>query len=269
MKKTIGFCSVLLLSAVAISTEASANTGGEYESNGGVQFIPNNNITSPVNPIDPDPGEPVKPIDPVNPEGPNPGTNGPLSIDYASSFDFGINRISNRDETYYARAQFYHSDVEDAEALITPNYVQVTDNRGTNAGWTLTVKQNGQFYSEEADYGTLDGSQITLTDSFVNSNAAAQVARPETFSQITLDPNGAISTVMAAKEKSGAGTWVNGWGEVETITEKNEDNDDVEAHVTKAVSLSVPGSTPKEAVVYRTTLSWNLTDAPLNGTDNN
>ena len=28
-----------------------------------------------------------------------------------------------------------------------PNYVQVTDNRGTEAGWSLKVKQEGQFKS--------------------------------------------------------------------------------------------------------------------------
>ncbi len=29
-----------------------------------------------------------------------------------------------------------------------PNFVQVSDNRGTETGWTLKVKQNGQFKTE-------------------------------------------------------------------------------------------------------------------------
>ncbi|MFF2797183.1 WxL domain-containing protein [Lysinibacillus xylanilyticus] len=33
------------------------------------------------------------------------GTGGPLSIDFASSLDFGINPISNKEKTYYANAQ--------------------------------------------------------------------------------------------------------------------------------------------------------------------
>ena len=79
----------------------------EYRSNGLVEFIPNVDPTEPVDPENPDPEKPVKPIDPTDPEGPNPGTQGPLSIDYASSFVFGKNRISNKDQVYFARAQQY------------------------------------------------------------------------------------------------------------------------------------------------------------------
>jgi hypothetical protein len=38
--------------------------------------------------------KPVDPVDPTDPNGPEPGTPGPLSIDYASSFDFGTQKIS-------------------------------------------------------------------------------------------------------------------------------------------------------------------------------
>ncbi|WP_254558779.1 WxL domain-containing protein, partial [Salmonella enterica] len=76
------------------------------------------------------------PVFPQNPDGskPNPGGNGSLTIDFASSFDFGNHKISNKDQTYLAKAQKYF----DSEVL-TPNYVQVTDRRGTFAGWNLKV----------------------------------------------------------------------------------------------------------------------------------
>ncbi|MCV5434162.1 WxL domain-containing protein, partial [Escherichia coli] len=79
-------------------------SAAEYETNGVVEFTPNTDITKPVNPDNPDPNKPVVPVDPTkidpetNPDGtPNPGTAGPLSIDYASSLDFGKNKISGKD----------------------------------------------------------------------------------------------------------------------------------------------------------------------------
>ena len=41
-----------------------------------------------------------------------------------------------------------------------PNFVQVTDNRGTNAGWKLSVTQNDQF--KTADGKELTGATLTL-----------------------------------------------------------------------------------------------------------
>ncbi|WP_256869283.1 WxL domain-containing protein, partial [Enterococcus thailandicus] len=54
-----------------------------------------------------DPTDPVDPTDPTDPEGPNPGTNGPLSIDYASSLDFGVQKITSKDQIYFAASQKY------------------------------------------------------------------------------------------------------------------------------------------------------------------
>ena len=48
--------------------------------------------TKPVDPVNPDTEKPVEPFDPTTPDTgnkPNEGTTGPLSIDYASSLDFG------------------------------------------------------------------------------------------------------------------------------------------------------------------------------------
>ncbi|MDU3375412.1 MAG: WxL domain-containing protein, partial [Enterococcus casseliflavus] len=185
----------------------------------------------------------------------------PLSIDYASSLDFGVNKISNKNEVYYARAQGYLNDDDTASTLKTANYVQVTDNRGSNAGWRLSVKQNGQFKNESTLNQELTGSVITLTSPTVRSNAVG-VTAPVAEATITLDAAGAESVVMTAANQTGAGTWVNAWGSVETVTEIDKDGQEVQADVTKAVALSVPGSTPKDAVSYTTTLTWVLSDTP-------
>lgn len=172
-------------------------------------------------------------------------------------FDFGMNKISNKTQTYYARAQKYKED------LVTPNYVQISDNRGSNAGWTLTLKQNGQFKNDDTLNKVLTGSVIVLTDPKVDS-ATMNVTAPTAQSTITLDPNGAESLVMTAVKNAGAGTWVDAFGTVETVTEKDADNNDVTADITKAIALTVPGNTPKDAVSYATTLTWTLTDVPTN-----
>lgn len=244
-----------VLSFSSVNGFISHAAEADYNSNGEVVFIPNTDPTEPVDPNDPDPNKPVEPIDPTDPNGPNPGTDGPLSIDYASSLDFGVNKISNKDEVYYARAQQYKDERE-----ATQNYVQVTDNRGSNAGWTLKVKQNGQFKASSTLNDTLSGSMVKLVDPVVASNSTATF--PTAESTIELDPTGTESLVMTAKVDQGAGTYVNRWGTVETIKEKNKDGNEVDMEVTKAITLSVPGSTPKDAVKYGTSLTWSLSDVP-------
>lgn len=249
-----GLAGITLGSTVALAGEK----GAEYTSEGTVQFIPNNDPTNPVDPTNPDPENPVTPVDPLDPEKPiNPGTNGPLSIDFASSFNFGVNKISNKNATHYARAQKYNGTAD------TPNYVQVSDNRGTNAGWTLKVKQDGQFESIKPTLNNiLTGAQMTMEVPTVNSNSSA--VAPIANQKISLNPNGEEIVVLTAADQTGAGTWNNMWGTVEKAQEKNDKDEDVEVNVTKDVKLEVPGSTPKDAVAYQTQLVWILTDAPVN-----
>ncbi|MDZ5606391.1 WxL domain-containing protein [Bacillus pseudomycoides] len=258
MKKTkqaMTIVAALGMVAVAPLSALADEKGATYESNGVVEFIPNTDPTDPVDPNNPDPEVPVNPVDPTDPEGPNPGTNGPLSIDYASSLDFGINKISNKDMTYYAKAQELSSD---EGSTYVPNYVQISDNRGTNAGWTLTVKQEGQLSNDTTQNKELTGSQIQFVDPTVASHT--EVKPPTPADVITLDPNGAESLVMSAKQSAGAGLWVDRWGTVEEMT--GDQGEKVQK--TKAISLTIPGKTPKDAVKYSTKLTWNLSDVPGN-----
>lgn len=263
-KKTMQVAAIAtLLSSMAISPLfASAEEAEEtkvkvvtYESKGAVEFIPNSDPQGPVDPTNPDPGKPVDPVDPTNPEGPNPGTGGPLGIDYVSSLDFGINEISSKDRTYYANAQELRTG---ETSKFVPNYVQISDNRGTNAGWKLTVKQEGQFSNATVQNKKLTGAQIKFVSPTVTGKT--EVTAPTAAKEITLDPNGAESLVMSAKATEGAGLWVNLWGQVEEMT--NDDGEKVQKN--KAISLAIPGKTPKDAVKYSTKLTWNLSDVPSN-----
>lgn len=75
---------IVILSSIILPITAVA---AEYTSNGAIIFETDNDLTKPVDPTDPE--KPVDPVDPTDPMGPNPGTAGPLSIDFASSFQFG------------------------------------------------------------------------------------------------------------------------------------------------------------------------------------
>jgi len=235
---------VILLGLGAIfSFESLVFAQVNYDSIGNVTFTPYTGITPPVDPENPD--EVVDPF--PNPE---PGTNGPLSIDFASSFNFGTHEISNLNQTYYAIPQLIK--IEDLSVIDgyrfenRAKYIQVSDNRGTNAGWTLQVRQNGQFQNSSTQHDILHGAQITISD--VNAISSANTLAPTTH-EIILDPFGSLSNVMSAKNGEGAMTWVARFG---AVTDE----------LNKEVALFVPGSTPKDAVTYQTTLTWVLTDVP-------
>ncbi|WP_195957292.1 WxL domain-containing protein [Enterococcus gallinarum] len=252
MKKILLTAGIVLISSAFLQTTAVA---AEYTSNGAITFEADNDPTKPVDPTDPE--KPVDPVDPTDPDGPNLGTAGPLSIDFASSFQFGNQKITSETMDYYAKLQEFTS------GSAGPNYVQVTDNRGNNAGWRLTVKQNGQFKNENTLNQELTGSVIKLTEPAVKSNALG-VTAPVPTETITLDASGSEAIVMTAAAQSGAGTWVNAWGAVETVRENDSNGQEVESAITKAISLTVPGNTPKDAVSYETTLTWTLSDTPGN-----
>lgn len=291
----------VLASGLAPLTALAGETGAEYDSNGMVQFRPNTDKTPPVDPSNPDPNNPIVPEDetkPWDPDNPIPGTQGPLSIDFASSFDFGINKISSADETYNARAQKGYEFQKDASGkyildaqgnkvpdktkpIYRGNYVQVTDNRGTNAGWTLTVKQADDFKAKvlsadgqkwvddtSALHGTLTGATISLANANIESNSeqAGVIGRTD---KVSLTAGTAV-TVMSAEATKGGGTWVNRWGDSELATEKvldGTEEKDAQINVNKAVTLDVPGKTAKDAnVKYLTTLNWTLTNVPGNAT---
>lgn len=247
---------VALLSVTAVATAtvpvAAEETGTDYASNGAVEVVPNNDPVKPVDPIDPG-----KPVDPLTPGGPNPGTPGPLSIDFASSIEFGTNKISSVDEVYYANPQLYKE-----EGKATANYVQVTDNRGVSTGWDLKVKQEAQFENATAKYKTLKGSVITLNNGQAASNSEG-VTAPTTVKSVSLNPGESVP-VMSAADGAGDGTWVDVFGGLKKVEIVNEEGVKESVNKNTDVQLEVPGKTPKSAVEYRAQLTWTLSEVASN-----
>lgn len=224
------------------------DTGANYSSEGVIEFEPGTQITDPVDPVDPE--NPIVPVDPTDPEKPiKPGTQGPLSIDFASNLDFGKQKITSKDEFYFAKPQQYKAtEPVDAPIVEGPNFVQVSDNRGTESGWTLKVSQDGQFTSTTGK--TLTGAKVTFKNG--NIMTASESPMPSTSSDtFVLDPDGLESEVMAAKAGEGAGTYLMDWG---------TDADSA----AQSIELAIPGATTKYAEQYTTSFNWILTDTPAN-----
>lgn len=244
MKKSLFLISAAVLLNLAGGTAPvfAAEEGGTMPTNGTVNFVPGEDPTDPTDPTDP--GNPIDPVDPPTPVG------GSLSIDYASRFKFGAQKISSTDETYYAALDKFKD--ADGKEFEDNNYVQVTDKRGTLAGWNLSVKQEGQFATAEKE--ELTGAQIKIAKASliaaINDNSLDAYKPSTVVNSITLTPNQEAPAINAEAGK-GAGTWVYRFG------------DDNEAGKT-AIELSVPGKTVKLAKEYTTKLNWQLANVPSN-----
>jgi hypothetical protein len=238
--KSIKLASAALLTMTAFSALAPLAVSADetYDSTGSITYTPSTDPTDPVNPTDP-----TQPTSPQNPDGtlPNPGTAGPLSIDFASSFDFGTQKITSSDMSYTAAAQKF------ADGTTGPNYVQVTDNRGTLSGWSLSVTQNAQFSTGGTGTGsTLDGAQMMLTKAKIVSASAtpADISQGSTI----LTPGTQSGIILGATNGNGAGTNLLDFGDASTAD--------------TAVVLGVPGATTKLSQAYTTDLTWTLSDTP-------
>lgn len=245
MKKILGSLStvaVLISCGIVGGTVVEAVSVGSLNSNADISFSQDTTITQPVNPTDP-----TSPVTP-NPNDPHqPGTGGPLSLDYVSNFHFGTKAIQTSDATYYAQLD----QVQNATTTLisVPNYVQVTDKRGLNLGWKLTVKQNGQFKTGASTPAVLTNAQMSLVAATPNSTQLIALA-PVTV-PVVLDPSGAASSPVAtAALSTGIGTWTLAFGSG--------------AGAAQGVKLTVPNATTKVANdQYKTTLTWTLNDSPI------
>lgn len=244
LTKLIALSFVTCSGVLALSPIVQAAEDISLTSEGRIGFV---NIIDPEKPVDPvgpvDPVDPSKPLKPVEPG--KPGTGGKLSIDYVSTIKFGIdNQTSGKNTEYFAKLDRF-KDEEDKE-FERPNFIQVTDNRGTNAGWKLTVKQVNQFTNTTGDM--LTGAQLGMKNlSMVTADGGIIPAFVK--EKIELVPNES-SEIVQAGENTGTGTWAALFG-------KNNEE------AATSISLFVPGNTKKIAGNYTTSLKWDLTDAPV------
>jgi len=240
MLKSAAVLTAALIVVPFAATTGHAATTSTYDSYGAVGFEANTDPGSPV-----DPSNPTKPVNPQNPDGtkPQPPQAGPLSIVYASSFDFGTNKISTADQTYTAGAQKLD------DGTTRDNYVQVNDSRGVYTGWSLSVTQAAQF---DNNGHALTGASLTLGQGAIQG-AGTDNPADVSAATTTLVPGTASGTILGATSGHGSGNNLLNFGNVDGKTDAD-----------KAVTLAVPGATTKYAGAYTTDLTWTLSDTPAN-----
>lgn len=227
MKKRslIAFLCACGLSLSCFSCPALAATVSTVTSNATVTFTPG---TEPSSPVDPD--DPSKPLDPP---GQGTGEAGPLNIDYVPNITFGSQAISASQKVYNATE-------------LKP-FIQVTDIRGTGAGWNVIAKAT-PFRDGTSD--SLKGSTISFIGGYaLSANTSAD--KPTPSSPVVLTTDNAEATVLVAAENSGLGTWVDRWYPTETTATSNDN-----------VTLTVPAGTAT-AKTHTSTITWTLADAPI------
>jgi len=201
-------------------------------------------LVSPVDPLDPE----VE-VDPENkPEMPE--DQGPLSIDFISSFNFGSQGISVQDQWYYAQPQrLLNPDGTINEGEERPNYIQISDGRAENDrhGWQLAVTQNAQFTS--LDDHQLTGARVHLMNQqFATAQGGVEPVLHHQEGVVLIPEH--KTELITAKNEQGIGTWIYRFGDGTSAGE--------------SVALEVPKSALPRATTYQTTLTWELSAVPEN-----
>lgn len=244
MKKNMKLVSTLALGAVAITAFTTTTLAAEGEnatSNATIKAVAGGD--TPVGPVDP--------TDPKDPNGqgptdPNDGTTtnqtGPLQINYLSNLNFGDN-IAITSKTITANVK---ND--------TPRFFQVSDLRGTAAGWKMNVSL-GEFTPTGTAPATTkpitgatitfkNGEAVTSNDAVNGQDVDAAVTHDTTLSA----GNTGVQTLMSADKGTGRGTWLARY----TAKSGASDNENI---VFSAPTNSITANTS-----YQATLTWQLVD---------
>lgn len=215
-----------------------------------------------VDPTNPDkPVGPVSPVDPTNPEGPAEGGGGDgshgFNINWVSNFKFSEIEIGNSMSSYALPTTLYFIQ-EDGEAVTVgnlANFIQVTDNRGTNTGWHVTAQATPFQEIGTEDGAILDGAQLLLNNPIIDMSYNTPALAPEahkTELDLLATPD-SEQMILTAEVGKGQGTWTMGWDAGENMDYGNG----------KGVQLVVPmKAKPKANTSYVSNITWTLTDAP-------
>ncbi|HAA5939764.1 TPA_asm: WxL domain-containing protein [Listeria monocytogenes] len=261
----------LIVAPVLSGDFASAATSVTKDSKGIVKF--DKSTTPDPDPVNPDPVDP----DPVIPDPTDTpvGTDG-LWILAVSDWDFGTHNVSSlssgalnvhaADDTISTYVDANGNGQQDlpGEVSVTKKvtpYAQISDVRGTNTGWTLSVTGSA-FKDSSTPAKTIPGAELTIPKSTVSS-ATSTAQAPTGYDSVTISmTGGAAVPVMAAKDMQtatptnfnddqGMGTWTDSFG-----------SQAVSATDTSKPKLSIPKNVVVADGTYQSTLTWTLSDTP-------
>ncbi|CAM3216222.1 WxL domain-containing protein [Vagococcus fessus] len=178
-----------------------------------------------------------------NPGGNTPETSGPLMINLAPNFDFGDHEIKVGAMSLENESVIKSED----DAVNYTSYVQVTDVRGGQKGWTLSLDTTALTSGEE----NLDATYIKVNDKRIISNSEGL----ESFAPVTavekIEFNKKGQEIMTADAQKGGGTWSMVFGKEDI--QSTQSNSGVTLEIPAADSIKVAASD------YTSTLTWNLT----------
>jgi hypothetical protein len=204
-------------------------------------------VNRPLNPLAPDVSQPVVPLVPGTDESAKAEATGVLTLDYASTFDFGKQQISSTEQRYAATAQKYQG-----TDLVTPLYAQVTDLRAQAGGWSLQVGLSKLVNTTSGE--TLSDASLRFTNTALVSTLGSPVGSVVNSQTI---PFGEMGTVMTTAAKNGQGSWIARFGESRDVVTSDGRT------VDQAVTLVVPGGAAKQGE-YHGELTWQLSDTFTN-----
>lgn len=260
MKKVVGsllMTSTILLGALTpIVGHAADGENRSGTTNATATFTAN--TTNPVDPVDPT--DPTKPLDPKPGDGDNGANSGAgLSLIYApGKLDFGSHEIDViNNQSYKALTGSDGSTV--TMGSTSKVGLQVSDQRGTNAGWTLSVA---------AADGT-DGNLSTLKGATVSLPAGTVISSGSEASNGSTGGNGAVGQAveldLGSQASTSAGASFTGTtsGNVMTATDKSGAGITSDLLDPAAVKLNVVANTAA-ATTYKGVLNWTLTSSADN-----
>ncbi|MGF9853135.1 WxL domain-containing protein [Bacillus paramobilis] len=226
--KLAAIATLLSSSALALGTTAHADTASKATSENHIIFKASTKPTDPLDPIDPD--NPNPPVDPADPGNGGTGNEGPLTINYTSNIEFGEQEITSGTQVYNAKNE-------------NP-YVQVSDNRGTGAGWKLSATAS-KFTSADSSK-VLKGAELSFKDGEVKTKGN-NVSKKAVHHDVIFN-NTDAKVLMDADVDGGRGTWI------DVFSGEAGNNDKIQ--------LKVLEGSADAGVDYTATINWELADAP-------
>lgn len=215
--------------------------------------------------------DPAKPTDLATPADPNDeqpqaGMPGPLSIDYVSALNFGLQATSASEQQYPAYATMIATN--DGTTKYVPPYVQVTDKRALKSGWQLKVSQSA--WTNDAN--ELAGAELQLgtggelTNNLDTQYDTGEYAPMSSNDIVSIPADDSQQVIMSATAGKGFGTWVKTFGTLASTSAvfPTVANDFTNMPLTTdGVQLNMPaGNGAVGGSTYATTLTWTLEDTP-------
>lgn len=194
-----------------------------------------------------DPRDPLNPDVDVDPDNrPTlPENQGLISIDFISQFDFGHVPIRSSQAYYPALPQKLRNAEDDPAGGERPNYVQISDRREESTGWTLSARlDEAGFVSEEGHQ--LRGVQLLLNNIRMATTSSNTSSTPTYWESRELNTGRQI--LAKAEEGQGSGTWIQRFGDGETMDQ--------------SVMLEVPVNATPQATSYTGIIHWELSFVP-------